>query len=201
MLTYSFSEIHQQVNIDVSSSSYNNMSMHAIDPEIKTILNPGEEVLLVAAQARGVPGGSLTTPNKVYITNMRVLFKDPKFFGLKANIVDVSYKDISNVRLKRGVFSTEIYLKSRFLSDEVSLPAVDKQVAQQVMAMIQKGVRGELPRQVTAEDKNSPVEARAREASDPIKELEKIGDLKEKGLITEEEFRMLKAELLKKLRS
>jgi hypothetical protein len=174
------------------------MSTHEIDKEIKAILNPGEEVLLTASQARGVPGGSISTPNKIYVTNMRVLFKDPKLFGLKANIVDVSYKDISNVRLKRGVFSTEIFLKSRFLSDEVSLPAVDKQIAQQLMGMIQKGVRGELPRQVTAEGKNTSVEARS--PSDPIKELEKIGELKQKGLITEDEFNMLKADLLKKIR-
>jgi len=56
----------------------------------------------------------------------------------------MNFKDISNVRLKRGVFSTEIYLKSRFLSDEIRLPAVDKNIAKQVIAMIQKGIRREL---------------------------------------------------------
>jgi PH (Pleckstrin Homology) domain-containing protein/putative oligomerization/nucleic acid binding protein len=176
------------------------MSTQEIDKEIKAILSPGEEVLLTASQARGVPGGSISSPNKIYITNMRVLFKDPRLFGLKANIVDVSYKDISNVRLKRGVFSTEIILKSRFLSDEVNLPAVDKQVAQQVMGLIQKGVRGELPRQVTAEGQNAP-SIEAKSPPDPIRELEKIGDLKQKGIITEEEFQMLKADLLKKIRN
>jgi hypothetical protein len=59
---------------------------------------------LVASQARGVPGGSLTTPNKIYVTNMRVLFKDPEFFGLKSNIIDVSYKDVSNIRLSEVCF-------------------------------------------------------------------------------------------------
>jgi hypothetical protein len=176
------------------------MSTNEIDSEIKAMLNAGEEVLLVAAQARAVPGGSLTTPNKIYVTNMRILFKDPKFFGLKANIVDVSFKDISNIRLKRGIFSTEIFLKSRFLSDEISLPAVDKQIAQQVSAMIQKGIRGELPRQVSTEDRNSPIEAKTREAMDPLKELEKIGELKQKGFITDDEFKMLKAELLRKIK-
>jgi hypothetical protein len=175
------------------------MSTHEIDNEIKEMLNPGEEVLLVASQARGVPGGSLTTPNKIYVTNMRVLFKDPKFFGLKANIIDVSYKDVSNIRLKRGVFSTEIFLKSRFLSDEVFLPAVDKKIAQQVSSMIQKGIRGELPRQMSTEGINSPT-VQARASSDPLEELEKLGELKQKGLITEDEFKSLKADLLKKIR-
>jgi hypothetical protein len=34
------------------------MSTHEIDSEIKEMLSPGEEVLLMASQARGVPGGS-----------------------------------------------------------------------------------------------------------------------------------------------
>ena len=173
------------------------MSTHEIDKEITAMLNPGEEVLLTASQARGVPGGSISTPNKIYVTNMRVLHRNPKLFGLKADIIDVSYKDISNVRLKRGLFSTEIFLKSRYLSEEVELPAVDKQIAQQVNSMIQKGIRGELPRQILADDKNAPVEARP--ATDPIKELERIGELKKKGVITEDEFKMLKADLLKKM--
>ena len=173
------------------------MPLNEVDKEIKGILNPGEEVLLTASQARAIPGGSVSSPNKIFVTNMRVIFKDPKLFGLKANIIDMSYKDISNVRLKRGVFSTDIFLKSRFLSDEVELPAVDKNVAQQVMSMIQRGIRGELEGQPAAPGITMPA---AVVASDPIRELERIGDLKQKGLITEEEFQTLKSELLKKMK-
>lgn len=175
------------------------MTTQEIDPEIKSLLAGGEEVLLVASQARAVPGGSISTPNKIYVTNMRVIFKNPRLMGLKADIIDVAYQDISNVNLKRGVFSTEIFLNSRFRSEEVKLPAVDKQIAQQVMALIQKGVRGELPRQLVAQDKNAPrAEVKVREASDPLKELEKLGELKQKGIIDEAEFQKLKSELLKK---
>lgn len=176
------------------------MALHQIDPEIKSMLMVGEEVLLVASQARGLPGGSLVTPNKIYVTNMRVLSKDPKMLGLKANIVDVAYKDISNIRMKRGLFSTEIFLKPRFLSDEVCLPAIDKQTAQQVNTMIQKGIRGELPRQISTEEKNAPVvEVRGANKNDALIELEKLAELKQKGIVTEEEFQKLKSDLLKKL--
>ncbi|MFY3739823.1 MAG: hypothetical protein HMLIMOIP_000242 [Candidatus Nitrosomirales archaeon] len=176
------------------------MTLQEIDPEIKNILLPSEEVLLVASQSRGVPGGSISTPNKIYVTNRRVIFKDPKWFGLKANIIDVSYKDVSNIRLKRGIFSTEIFLKSRFLSDQVKLPAVDKQIAQQVNAMIQQGIRGELPRQVISEDKNAPVlESKPKEDMSTLQEIEKLADMKQKGIITEDEFKRLKTELIKKL--
>ncbi len=39
-----------------------------IDEEIKTMLLEGEQVLLVASQSQILPGGSLFTPNTVYIT-------------------------------------------------------------------------------------------------------------------------------------
>jgi len=165
-----------------------------LDPEIKGMLLEGEEILMTAEQGRLRPGGSITTPNTIYITNVRLLFKDPRLFGLRANIVDVNYVDISNVRLKRGILSTEIFLKSRFLSDEVRLPAVDKEVAQQVSGMIHKGMRGEFARPADSRDtgkSNSP--------DTPVQKLGRIAELKERGLITDDEFSKLKAEILKEL--
>jgi hypothetical protein len=181
----------------MKNPSQNTVTEQQIDTEIKSMFMPGEEVLMIASQGRAVPGGSVTTPNKIYVTNMRVLYKDPRLFGLKAKIIDMAYKDISNIELKRGLFSTEIILFSRFLSKTEKLPAVDKETAQQVNVLIQKGIRGELPRQVISEDRNAPVQA--KEPSDPLKELEKLGELKQKGIITDDEFKKLKSELLNRL--
>jgi len=50
-----------------------------IDEEIKTMLLEGEQILLVASQSQMLPGGSLFTPNTIYITDRRVFFKDPKW--------------------------------------------------------------------------------------------------------------------------
>ena len=179
------------------NSTQNIVTAQEIDPEIKSMFMPGEEVILVASQARAKPGGSISTPDKIYVTNMRVLHKNPRLFGLKADIMDAAFKDISNVEMKRGVFSTYIKLSVRFLSKPVELPAVDKQTAQQLNALIQKGIRGELPRQILSEDRNAPTQAKA--PSDPLKELERLGELKEKGLITEDEFKRLKSDLLKRM--
>jgi hypothetical protein len=41
---------------------------------------------------------------------MRVIFKDPKWLGIKAQTIDVKYNDISNTKLNRDAFSTEINL-------------------------------------------------------------------------------------------
>lgn len=120
------------------------MTETEIDEEMKSMLAEGEKILIIAEQSRTLPGGSLFTPNTIFVTNRRVLFKDPELLGLKANIIDMNYRDISNVRLKRGIFSTEIYLKSRFEGREIVLPAVDKDVAQRVISTIQSGINGDL---------------------------------------------------------
>ena len=128
-----------------------------IEKDIKEMLMEGEEVLFVARQSRIKPGGSLFTPNAIYVTNRRVIFRNPWLLGLKKNYVDVDYRDISNIRMKKGLFSTEIYLKSRFLSDEIRLPAVDKKDAIQVVQLIRKGIEGKLPGQIISERATAPV--------------------------------------------
>jgi hypothetical protein len=120
------------------------MTETEIDEEMKSMLAEGERILIIAEQSRTLPGGSLFTPNTILVTNRRVLFKDPELLGLKANIIDMNYRDISNVRLKRGIFSTEIYLTSRFEGKDIVLPAVDKNVAQRVISTIQSGINGDL---------------------------------------------------------
>ena len=120
------------------------MTETEIDEEMKSMLAEGEKILIIAEQSRTLPGGSLFTPNTILVTNKRVLFKDPELLGLKANIIDMNYRDISNVRLRRGIFSTEIYLTSRFEGRDIVLQAVDKDVAQRVISTIQSGINGDL---------------------------------------------------------
>jgi Bacterial PH domain len=108
-----------------------------VDLEIEGMMQFDEKILMRLHQSRIRPGGSIITPNTVFITNRRIILKDPRWLGLKADIEDIAYQDISNIRLNPGIFSTEIILKSRFLSDEIALPAVSKQKAREVMDIIQ----------------------------------------------------------------
>jgi hypothetical protein len=167
-----------------------------VEREVAEMLLPGEQVLLVAEQSRVAPGGSFTTPNKIYVTNRRVIFRNPRLLGLKADLNDFSYQDIANIRMHRGVFSTEIFLKSRFLSDEVVLPAVDKDTARRVNEYIRKGMMNQLPGQVISERATAPVVEAPAATKDPLADLERLYSLKEKGAITAEEFEKMKATLL-----
>jgi RNA polymerase subunit RPABC4/transcription elongation factor Spt4 len=152
------------------------LTLEDIDSDIRGILLPGEQIIFIASQSKIAPGGSLL-PNSIYITNIRVLFKDPRWFGLKADMLDVSYKDISTVMLKRGVFTTELYFKPHFTNYKVKLPALEKRAAQRISQLIQRGIRGELPgqNQLTVPDigGTTHVIEQAAEAQQPVEEEEK----------------------------
>lgn len=163
------------------------------EKDIKDILMDNEEVLCVARQSRIMPGGSITTPNAIYATNKRLIFRNPKLLGLKTNYDDVDYRDVSNIRMKKGLFSTQIFLKSRILSDAIMIPAVDKGDAEQINQIIRKGIEGELPNQMT----NLAVQA--AKVEDPMEQLKELKKLKDSNAITKEEYEEKKQELLGKI--
>jgi hypothetical protein len=80
--------------------------------EIAEMLNPNEEVFVVARQSRLKPGGSAFTPNIAFGTDRRIIIKDPTMLGLRENIVDIPYDMISSVRIDKGVFSSNIIFKA-----------------------------------------------------------------------------------------
>ncbi|MFL6392944.1 MAG: PH domain-containing protein, partial [Nitrososphaeraceae archaeon] len=74
--------------------------------EIKKIahmLNPNEEVFVVARQSRLKPGGSKLTPNVVFATDRRIIIKDPSMLGMREEVVDIPYDMITSIRLDKGV--------------------------------------------------------------------------------------------------
>jgi hypothetical protein len=49
------------------------------------MLNPNEEVFVVAPQSRLKPGCSAFTPNVVFGADRRIIIKDPSMLGLHEN--------------------------------------------------------------------------------------------------------------------
>ncbi len=49
------------------------------------MLLPDKQIIFIALQSRVASGDSIS-PNSIYITNMRVLFKGPQWLGLKAGV-------------------------------------------------------------------------------------------------------------------
>ena len=55
------------------------------------------------------------------------------------------------------------------------------------------------PQQVQAQAQEQAQQAQASTKTDPMQEIAKLGDLKAKGLLTEEEFQKMKANLIAKM--
>ena len=73
---------------------------------IGKMLTEGEQIVINADQSRMMPGGSIATPNSIYVTNKRIIFRNPRMWGLKVDLMDYAYSDLANVELHKGIFTT-----------------------------------------------------------------------------------------------
>ena len=126
------------------------------------MLNPNEEVFVVARQSRLKPGGSKLTPNVVFATDRRIIIRDPSMLALRED---------SN--------------------EEGIITAIPKDKAEGLLKIIRNGM-----------DKDREVYRDRQEQPQPQQsvadEMMKLANLKEKGVISGEEFQQMKEDLIKK---
>jgi hypothetical protein len=94
--------------------------------KIAEMLNPNEEVFVVARQSRLKPGGSHFTPNIVFATDRRIIIKDPSMLGMREEVVDIPYDMITSVRLDKGVFSSNVIFRAPGLRSSGRLGMIEK---------------------------------------------------------------------------
>src|ERR687885_2631408 len=170
--------------------------------KIRNILNPNEEVFVVARQSRLKPGGSKLTPNVVFATDRRIIIKDPSMLGLREDIVDIPYDMISSVRIDKGIFSSNIIFRapglistsrrgkldkmtegyggrSDLAEEEAIITAIPKNKAEDLLEVIRNGMdkdrEGYRPREQSQQQPISVAD-----------ELTKLAGLKERGIISED---------------
>jgi PH (Pleckstrin Homology) domain-containing protein len=163
---------------------------------IDKMLTEDEQILINAEQSRMMPGGSIATPNSIYVTNKRIIFRNPRMWGLKIDLMDYAYEDLANVELHKGIFTTEIELTPRFNSEKVKLPAVSKDVAEELFGAIRKGMHGDFG---LGNDATGNVVVQQHKPDEPISKLERLSALKEKGIISDKEFEAVKTRLLSEI--
>jgi hypothetical protein len=163
---------------------------------IDKMLTEDELILINAEQSRMMPGGSIATPNSIYVTNKRIIFRNPRMWGLKIDLMDYAYEDLANVELHKGIFTTEIELTPRFNSEKVKLPAVSKDVAEELFGAIRKGMHGDFG---LGNDATGNVVVQQQKPDEPISKLERLSALKEKGIISDKEFEAVKTRLLNEI--
>ena len=191
--------------------------------KISHILNPNEEVLVVARQSRLKPGGSKFTPNVVFATDRRIIIKDPSMLGLREDIVDIPYDMISSVRIDKGLFSSNIIFKAPGLvntsrrgkldrlmmvdKDEIKreqvgaeedgiITAIPKDKAEELLGVIRNGM--DRDREVYRHPQLKQAQPQEQQSASIADELMKLANLKDKGIISEEEFQQMKQDLIRK---
>lgn len=198
----------------------NNLSVESLDnndlqeiKKIREMLNPPEEVLVVARQSRVRPGGSAITPNIIYATNKRIIIRDPYMMGIKENIIDIPYDVITSVKLDKGLLSSTIRFEAPALvgskrlgmidgivggenDHEGMIEAIPKRKAEDVIQVIRSGMHrtgyNQDETQIASHHQSSDINYQSSIAD----ELTKLGKLKGQGIITEKEFAKLKKDLL-----
>ncbi len=162
---------------------------------IDKMLTEGEQIVINADQSRMMPGGSIATPNSIYVTNKRIIFRNPRMWGLKVDLMDYAYSDLANVELHKGIFTTAIELTPRFNSEKVKLPAVSKEIAEELFGAIRKGMHGDFG----LDDVTGNLVVQQQKPDDPISKLERLSALKDKGMISDKEFEAVKTRLLSEI--
>jgi hypothetical protein len=188
--------------------------------KITEMLNPDEKVLLVARQSRIKPGGSLHTPNVIYATDRRLIIRDPYMLGIKENVVDIPYEIVTSIKLEKGLLSSTIRFKAAGLLSSTKLgmmdsmidgeddqggiiEAISKDKAQDLVEIIRSGMQSSSNRK-SAPSKNQMSDESVRstissnQSISIADEIRKLAKLKEEGIITEEEFKQMKQDLIRK---
>jgi hypothetical protein len=195
--------------------------------KISKMLNPDERILLVAIQSRIRPGGSLFTPNEIYATDRRIIIRDPYMLGIKENIVDIPYDIITSLKLEKGLLSSTIKFKAPGLVSSTKMSMMDsiadgkdndpggviqaipKSKAEDLLEIIRSGMISNNKNSVasqmqilpseSSDNNNAAILLDDHHSISIADELRKLADLRNEGILTEQEFEHIKQELIRKV--
>jgi len=85
-------------------------------------LDSDDTVLLVAKQSKYKPGGAVISGgNTIYATNKKIIIRNPTMLGLRESVEEISYDQITSVKLEKGLFSATVIIRSPGLSEMTRL--------------------------------------------------------------------------------
>ena len=158
--------------------------------KIKHRLDNDEKVELIARQSKHRPGGSITGRDTIFVTNKRIIIRDPSLLGAREHFVSVTYDKITSIELEKGVFSSKVVVRAPgFAEDMESIP---KKLAEEIVEYVKKSMeklKMEIQKKQSLEIKESVAD-----------ELLKLSNLKERGVLSNEEFLKMKQDLLNRTR-
>jgi hypothetical protein len=94
---------------------------------VKELLLPDEQIEITARQRRFGPGGSMTAPTSVIGTNKRLIIVNRATLGLRKDYEVILYKQITSVRLERGIVTSSVFVRVQGYDRDKGLLADAKQ--------------------------------------------------------------------------
>ena len=164
-----------------NTPSYTKEEQEEID-KIASRLDKDEIVEIIAKQSKFKPGGSVITPDTLFVTNKRIIFRNPTMLGARQTIDVINFSQITSVQLGKGVFSSTIKLRTYGYQEDIE--AIPKDKAEKIVEYIRNVL-------------TNVSEARSVEQLSLADELSKLAKLKEQGILSEAEFTQMKQELIK----
>ena len=80
----------------------------------------------------------MTTPDTIFVTDKRLVIRNPSLFGARENFISVSYDKITTIELEKGVFSSKIIIRAPgFAEDMDSIP---KKLAEQIVEYVKNSM-------------------------------------------------------------
>lgn len=131
-------------------------------------------------EGKGVSGNGL-----LVATNYRVIFIDKPTLGFGIKMEDFQYDKISSVSVETGFLKGVLKIVCSGNTAKINLVTGAKEFS-------------EFVRQKTM-SKPTIIQHQSNNEPDILSQIEKLADLKEKGILTDEEFNSKKASLLEKL--
>lgn len=108
-----------------------------IEYDIVKLLLPEEKILYVAEQSR-IISGTIVTPDKIYVTDRRIIFRDPSMLGLKKNPSQIFYKDIipgpRGIQLREGIITSDILIRGNM--GGILITAISKDDARTIVGIV-----------------------------------------------------------------
>lgn len=150
---------------------------------IESRLDPGEEIIFVAKQSRFKPGGSNIGPDTIFVTDKRIIIRNPSVMGLRETVWIITYDKLSSITLDNGMMSSTLKIWASGYNGEID--AIPKDKAEKMAEYIKEKIQAERP---------GP--SQSSTATSIADELTKLGKLRADGTISDTEFQALKAELM-----
>ncbi len=157
--------------------------------KIASRLDKDEIVEIVARQSKYKPGGSAVTPDTIFVTNKRIIIRNPTMLGAREKVDAIAFDQITSVQLGKGVFSSTIKLRAYGYQEDIeAIPTEAEKIVEYINNVIKN---------LSATKSMGPQQQPS--SLSLADELSKLAKLKEQGILSEAEFLQMKQDLIKKM--